>query len=65
MASYSLDIELPGEAPRYVPSREFPNDMRVGDQFEFDGYKLQVAQVATKQFDAGSEPDMTLRCIPA
>jgi hypothetical protein len=65
MPSYSLDIEIPGEDNRYVPSHDFPNDMRAGDQFEYEGYKLQVVEVAAKQFDAPGEPDQTIRAIPA
>lgn len=65
MPSYSLHIELPAEAPRYVPSHDFPNEMHAGDQFQFDGYTLQVLEVATKQFDAPGEPEQTLRCIPS
>jgi len=65
MPSYSLDVELPGEAPRYVPSYHFPNEMRAGDEFQYDGYTLQVTQVATKQFDAPGQPDKTLGCVPA
>jgi hypothetical protein len=65
MPSYSLDIELPGEAPRYVPSHNFPNAMRAGDQFQYDGYTMRVTEVATKQFAAPGEPEKTLRCVPA
>lgn len=65
MPAYSLDIDLPGEPLRYVKSHEFPNEMHPGDQFEYDGWALQVAEVATKQFDAPDEPPQTLRCIPA
>jgi hypothetical protein len=64
MPTYSLDIEIPGEDPRYVPSHDFPNEMRAGDQFTFEGYTLQVAEVATKQFDAPGEPDQTIRALP-
>jgi hypothetical protein len=65
MPSYSLDIEIPGEDNRYVPSHEFPNEMSAGDQFEYDGYTLQVIAVATKQFppDPG-EADETIRAVP-
>lgn len=65
MPSYSLDIDIPGEASRYVESHDFPNEMRAGDQFQYDGYTLQVIEVATKQFDPPGEPGTTLRCIPA
>ena len=65
MPSYSLDIEIPGEEARYVPSHDFPNEMRAGDQFEYDGYTLQVVEVATKQLDAPGEPDETIRAVPA
>ena len=65
MPSYSLAIELPGERERYVSSHEFESEMRRGDQFEFDGYSLLVAEVATKQFDAEGEPEKTLRCVLA
>jgi hypothetical protein len=63
--SYSLDIEIPGEDTRYVPSYDFPNEMHAGDAFEYDGYKLRVVEVATKQFDAPGEPNQTIRAIPA
>jgi hypothetical protein len=65
MPSYSLDLDLPGEESRYVPSHEFPNEMGRDDQFEYDGYTWHVIEVATKQFDAPGEPEKTLRCIPA
>lgn len=65
MPSYSLNVEIPGQDARYVPSHDFPNDMSVGDQFQYDGYTLQVVAVATKQFDAPGEPDQTIRAIPA
>jgi hypothetical protein len=65
MPSYSLDIEIPGEDNRYVPSHDLPTEMRAGHQFEYAGYKLQVAEVARKQFDAPGEPDLTIRAIPA
>jgi len=66
MPSYSLDIEIPGEASRYVPSHDFPNDMSVGDQFTFNGYTLQVVEVATKQFPRErGEAEKTIRAIPA
>jgi hypothetical protein len=65
MPSYSLEIEIPGEDPRYVPSHDFPKEMRAGDGFEYDGYRLQVVEVATKQFDAPGEPERTIRAIPA
>lgn len=64
MPSYSLDVEIPGEDARYVASHDFPNEMRVGDQFQYDGYTLQVIAVATKQFDALGEPDQTIRAVP-
>jgi hypothetical protein len=47
-----------------VPSHDFPSEMRAGDRFEYAGYKLQVVEVATKQFDAPGEPDQTIRAIP-
>jgi hypothetical protein len=66
MPSYSLDIEIPGEDNRYIPSHDFPSEMRAGSQFQYDGYTLQVTAVATKQFPADpGEADKTLRCIPA
>jgi hypothetical protein len=65
MPSYSLDIEIPGEDNRYVPSHDFPNEMRAGDQFDYAGFRLQVTGVATKQFDAPGEPDKTIRARPA
>ena len=66
MPSYSLDIELPGEPRRYVPSHDFPNEMRPGNQFPFDGYTLQVVAVATKQFPREpGEAEKTIRAIPA
>jgi hypothetical protein len=66
MPSYSLDIEIPGEGNRYVPSHDFPNEMRAGDKFTFDGYNLQVVAVATKQFPAEpGEAEKTIRAIPA
>lgn len=65
MPSYSLHIEIPGEEARYVASHDFPNEMHAGDQFEYDGYTLQVVEVATKQFDAPGEPPETIRAIPA
>jgi hypothetical protein len=65
MPSYSLDIEIPGEGNRYVPSHDFPNEMRAGDQFQYDGYTLQVVEIATKQFDAPGEPGHTIRVVPA
>jgi hypothetical protein len=60
---YSLDLDGPDGA--YVPSHEFPSDMRAGDTFERDGSKWQVIEVATKQFDQPGEPPKTLRCVPA
>jgi hypothetical protein len=66
MASYSLDIDIPGEPRRYVRSHDFPNEMRAGDQFEFDGYTLQVIAVATKQFPREpGEAEETIRAAPA
>jgi hypothetical protein len=65
MPAYSLDLDRPGEEPLYVPSHDFPNTMRSGDTFEYDGWTWQVMQVATKQFDREGEPEFTLRCIPA
>jgi hypothetical protein len=65
MPSYSLHIEIPGEPERYVKSHDFPSEMRPGDEFTFDGYRLRVVGVATKQFDAEGEPPTTLRCLPA
>jgi hypothetical protein len=63
--SYSLDIEIPGDESRYMPSQDFPKEMSAGGQFMFEGYTLQVVEVATKQFDAPGEPDQTIRAIPA
>ena len=64
MATYSLDLDGP-DGVTYVPSHDFPNEMRAGDRFERDGVMWQVLEVATKQFDAPPEPDKTLRCVPA
>jgi hypothetical protein len=63
MPSYSLDIEIPGEDGCYVASHDFLDGMHVGDQFQYDGYTLQVIAVATKQFDALGEPDQTIRAV--
>jgi hypothetical protein len=64
MPAYSLDLEGP-EGNTYVPSHDFPNEMRRGETFTLEGYTWQVVEVAKKQFDAPGEPDLTLRCIPA
>lgn len=64
MPSYSLDLALPGQEPGYVPSHDFPGEMRNGDRFQYDGCTWQVIEVATKQFDSQGEPDKTLHCIP-
>lgn len=66
MPSYSLDIEIPGEDNRYVPSHEFPNEMRVGDRFTYDDRNLQVIAVATKQFPREpDEAEKTIHALPA
>lgn len=64
MATYSLDLEVPGEEARYVKSHDFPNEVSTDDQIQYDGFTWQVFEVATKQFDAPGEPDKTLRCVP-
>jgi hypothetical protein len=63
MASYSLHLEGHGEDPMYVPSHDFPGELRAGDQFEYDGWTWRVTEVATKQFEAPGEPDKTIRAI--
>jgi hypothetical protein len=64
MPAYSLDLEGP-DGNVYVPSHDFESEMRSGDTFTYDGWTWQVTEVATKQFDAPGEPDLTLRCVPA
>lgn len=66
MPSYSLDIEIPGEVPRYVPSHDFAHEVNVGDEFTFDGYKLRAIGVAMKQFPREpGEAEETIRAVPA
>ena len=62
MPEYSLHLEGP-DGSKYVPSYEFPDAMHPGDTFSYDGWTWQVTAVATKQFDAPGEPELTLRCI--
>jgi hypothetical protein len=63
MPTYSLDLEGLDGKSIYVPSHHFANAMRPGDVFTYDGWTWVVTEVATKQFAAAGEPELTLRCI--
>jgi len=63
MPAYSLDLEGLDGNSTYVPSHDFPTAMRPGDSFKYEGWTWEVTEVATKQFDASGEPELTLRCV--
>jgi hypothetical protein len=62
LPTYSLDLQGP-EGVRYVPTHDFPEPVRRGDTFTYDGWTWQVTEVAAKQEAVPDEPDYTLRCL--
>jgi hypothetical protein len=60
MPTYSLDLDGP-DGKKWVPAHDFPERMKSGDRFTYDGWTWQVLEVAVSQHD--NDPDV-LRCVP-
>jgi hypothetical protein len=60
--AYSLLLEGP-DRKHYVPSRDFPAEMRPGDTFDLGAWTWRVIEVHTRQFERLSKPIAKLRCV--